>query len=384
MAAADVAPDRVRQAAAAASPAPAGGGVGIGFEAVTVAYRGNAVLRDFTLVARPGEILAVIGPSGSGKTTALRAVAGFVRPRQGRIRIGSRDVTELPPAERDLGIVVQNYALFPHMRIEENVAFGLRARGTPNGAVRERVRQCFAMVGMLDFVGRYPRELSGGQQQRVAIARALAIKPSVLLLDEPLSALDAQIRRSMLEELARLHRELPELTVLYVTHDQSEALTLAHRIAIMREGRLVAHGPSRELYRHPPNRFAAEFLGRANLLPVRLEGLEAGGSFARARFGAATVAARANPDLAAGATCLLCIRPHDLRLAPGGEPGMNVLEAQVRSAVWQGDQHSIAAEAEGTVLRLSSVPLAEPPVPGAPLRLYFSAESATFIPDHDG
>src|SRR6516162_4429248 len=166
MAAADVAPDRVRQAAAAASPAPAEGGVGIGFEAVTVAYRGNAVLRDFTLVARPGEILAVIGPSGSGKTTALRAVAGFVRPRQGRIRIGSRDVTELPPAERDLGIVVQNYALFPHMRIEENVAFGLRARGTSNSAVRDRVRQCLAMVGMLDFVGRYPRELSGGQQQR--------------------------------------------------------------------------------------------------------------------------------------------------------------------------------------------------------------------------
>src|SRR6516225_7586188 len=172
MAPVDVAIDRA--AAGTASSGLVGQGMGIGFDSVTVAYRGLVVLKDLSLTVHPGEILAVIGPSGSGKTTALRAVAGFVRPTQGRIRIGSRDVTELPPAERDLGIVVQNYALFPHMRIEENVGFGLRARGTSNGAVRERVRQCLAMVGMLDFVGRYPRELSGGQQQRVAIARALA------------------------------------------------------------------------------------------------------------------------------------------------------------------------------------------------------------------
>ena len=289
MAAVDMALTEARRVATTAATAA---GVGIGFEGVTVAYRGQVVLKDLSLTVHPGEILAIIGPSGSGKTTALRAVAGFVRPTAGRIRIGERDVTDLPPYARDLGMVVQNYALFPHMRVEENVAFGLRARRAPEALVQERVQECLRMVGMSAFLGRYPRELSGGQQQRIAIARALAIRPSVLLLDEPLSALDAQIRRSMVEELARLHRELPDLTVLYVTHDQTEALTLADRIAIMRDGRLVAHGGARDLYREPPNRFTAEFLGRANLLPVSLEALEEGGRLGRVRFGAATLRAR--------------------------------------------------------------------------------------------
>src|SRR5215469_12429359 len=282
MAPVDIAIDRAGAVTAAQSLAVEG--VGIGFDSVTVAYRGLAVLKDLTLTVHPGEILAIIGPSGSGKTTALRAVAGFVRPSGGRIRIGERDVTDLPPYARDLGMVVQNYALFPHMKVEENVAFGLRARKAPESLVQERIKESLRMVGMSNFVGRYPRQLSGGQQQRVAIARALAIRPSVLLLDEPLSALDAQIRRNMVEELARLHHELPSLTVLYVTHDQTEALTLGHRIAILRDGRLIAEGPSRELYRYPPNRFAAEFLGRANLLPVEVEGLEPDGRLARVRF----------------------------------------------------------------------------------------------------
>ncbi len=367
----------------AAKAAPPEGASGIGFEAVTVAYRGNAVLRDLTLTVEPGEILAIIGPSGCGKTTALRAAAGFVRPARGRIRIGQRDVTHLPPHARDLGMVVQNYALFPHMRVEENVAFGLRARRAAEGTVRERVRECLRMVGMSEFTGRYPRELSGGQQQRVAIARALAIRPIVLLLDEPLSALDAQIRRNMLEELAQLHRNLPELTVLYVTHDQTEALTLADRIAIMREGRLVSHGASRELYRSPPNRFTAEFLGRANLLPVRMESMEEGGRQARVRFGAFSLLAQAGAQLRLGAACLLCIRPHDLTLEPEGPAG-NVVEAKVVSTLWQGDQLSITVDAQGTTVRLASTPHAEPPRPGDSLRLHFRPEAATLIADDDG
>src|SRR5271169_6043340 len=167
------------------------------FDAVTVAYRGAIVLKPLTLDVAAGEILAMIGPSGSGKTTALRAVAGFVRPASGRIHIGSADVTDLPPYERGLAMVVQNYALFPHMRVEENVAFGLNARGAPKAMIGERVADSLRIVGMAQYAKRYPRELSGGQQQRVAIARALAVRPRVLLLDEPLSALDAQIRRSM-------------------------------------------------------------------------------------------------------------------------------------------------------------------------------------------
>jgi 2-aminoethylphosphonate transport system ATP-binding protein len=355
-------------------------GSGIGFENVSVAYRGVVVLADFSLSVEPGEIVAIIGPSGSGKTTALRAVAGFVRPARGRVRIGARDVTDVPPYDRGIGMVVQNYALFPHMRVEENVAFGLNARRAPGELVRARVRDCLHMVGMQDFARRYPRELSGGQQQRVAIARALAIRPRVLLLDEPLSALDAQIRRSMLEELARLHRELPSLTVLYVTHDQTEALTLADRIAIMREGRLVSYGSSQSLYRRPPNRFTAEFLGRANLLPVRVRTPRTNGH-AEVLFGSVRLAAQEHPSLDAGADCVLCIRPHDLAIEPDTGRG-NQLLGVVKSAVWQGDLHSIVFESQGQILRLVGPPLSKPPRPGMTLTVYFSADNAILIP-HD-
>jgi 2-aminoethylphosphonate transport system ATP-binding protein len=205
----------------------------------------------------------------------------------------------------------------------------------------------------------------------------------VLLLDEPLSALDAQIRRNMLEELAQLHRALPELTVLYVTHDQTEALTLADRIAVMRDGRLVSHGPSRELYRSPPNRFTAEFLGRANLLPVRMESSEEGGRAARVRFGEFSLWAQAQVRLRPGGACLLCIRPHDLTLEPRGKAD-NILEARVLSTLWQGDQLSITVDAQGTTLRLASTPLAEPPRLGDSLRLHFPPEAATLIAEDDG
>jgi len=255
-------------AATRAASVSTSGASGIAYEGVTVAYKGHVVLSDLNLRVEPGEIVAVIGPSGCGKTTALRAVAGFVHPVSGRVKIGDRDITDLAPYARDIGMVVQNYALFPHMRVDENVAFGLKARRASNDIIRARVSECLRMVGMGQYGHRYPRELSGGQQQRIAIARALAIHPRVLLLDEPLSALDAQIRRNMLDELAKLHQALPNLTVLYVTHDQTEALTLADRIAIMREGKLVSYGRSQALYTKPPNRFTAEFLGRANLLPV--------------------------------------------------------------------------------------------------------------------
>ena len=353
---------------------------GIHFDAVSVAYKGNTVLQPLTMTVEPGEIVAIIGPSGSGKTTALRAVAGFVKPASGRIRIGQRDVTDLPPYERGIGMVVQNYALFPHMRVEENVAFGLNARRAPKSEIESQVRECLRMVGMSDFIKRYPRELSGGQQQRVAIARALAIRPLVLLLDEPLSALDAQIRRNMLDELARLHRELPTLTVLYVTHDQTEALTLADRIAIMRDGKLVSFGPSQNLYRQPPNRFTAEFLGRANLLSVQLSASPSEGRFAKVKFGGTELWAQRHPMLQTGAHALLCIRPHEVTLKPvNGES--NRIEGIVRSVVWQGDMHSIAFETEGTALRLTCAPLGDPPRPGDTMAIHFAPEHAVLI-DH--
>ncbi|GAB0119927.1 ABC transporter ATP-binding protein [Acidisoma sp. 7E03] len=344
----------------------------IQFEDVSVAYGGLTVLSDLNLTVQPGEIVALIGPSGSGKTTALRAVAGFVRPSRGRILIGDRDVTDLPPYARRIGMVVQNYALFPHMRVEENVAFGLRAQGADRRTIGPRVAECLDLVGMGRYAKRLPRELSGGQQQRVAIARALAVRPQVLLLDEPLSALDTQIRRSMVEEIAKLHRDLPELTVLYVTHDQSEALTLADHIGIMRDGRLEACGETQTLFRTPPTRFAAEFLGRANILPILHEG---GGlvSFRGWRFSAA------NPHGLDAGAALLCLRPHHLRLAP--EAGCTQrLAATVTGVQWQGDALHVTLDAEGETLRLTCPPLGRPPGFGDRLDLFFDPAEVTLVP----
>jgi 2-aminoethylphosphonate transport system ATP-binding protein len=355
-------------------------GSSITFDAVTVAYRGTAVLKSFSLKVNPGEIVALIGPSGSGKTTALRAVAGFVRPTSGRIAIGGEDVTYTPPYARGLGMVVQNYALFPHMRVDENVAFGLRAQGAPRALLAERVRDCLRLVGMSNYAERLPRQLSGGQQQRVAIARALAIRPRVLLLDEPLSALDAQIRRAMVDEIAKLHRDLPNLTVLYVTHDQSEALTLADRIAILRDGKLSAFGPSRQLYRRPPNRFTAEFLGRANLLPVTLEEIDEESGMSRVRFGQHRLMAHSVPRIQVGERCLLCVRPHDLVLDEAGAPG-NVVGGNVASVLWHGEAHAITIVTGGSELRLASPPFLEPPQLGSTLKVRFDARDAVLVAD---
>ncbi len=309
--------------------------MGIRFDAVTVAYDGNVVLDALDLTVAPGEVMALLGPSGSGKTTALRAVAGFVRPASGRVLLGDRDVTDLPPHRRGIGMVVQSYALFPHLRVEDNVAFGLKARKVPKAEIRARVAEALEMTGMAAYARRHPRELSGGQQQRVAIARALAIRPDVLLLDEPLSALDAQLRSGMLAELARLHRELPEVSILYVTHDQVEALTLADRIAVMDKARLQACGTSRELYRAPADAFTASFVGNANLLPVTVG--SAGVSFADAEIAVDTAGA------VPGATATLCVRPHLVGIGAGP----NRLTGTVAEIQWRGATHRLYVDVAG-------------------------------------
>jgi 2-aminoethylphosphonate transport system ATP-binding protein len=352
------------------------------FDAVTVAYRNAIVLKPLTLDVAAGEILAMIGPSGSGKATALRAVAGFVRPASGRIHTGGADVTDLPPYERGLAMVVQNYALFPHMRVADNVAFGLKARAAPKKLIEERVDDALRIVGMQKFLTRYPRELSGGQQQRVAIARALAVRPRVLLLDEPLSALDAQIRRSMVEEIARLHADLPGLTILYVTHDQSEALTLADRIAILKDGSLSVVGRTSDLYRRPPNRFAAEFLGRANPLPVVVEGdvRKQGMVAVRAGDDRLVVASDGAPS---GARRLLCVRPQHLTLA--AEHGYsNRITGRLREVLWQGELTHLVAEVGDTVIRIVATRLPSLPKRGAPLDLFFAPVDASLIPEEAG
>ncbi|MET9125072.1 ABC transporter ATP-binding protein [Streptomyces sp. NPDC004528] len=340
---------------------------GVRFDRVSVVYDGTTVLDGLDLTVGPGEVMALLGPSGSGKTTALRAVAGFVRPASGRVFIGDRDVTDLPPHRRGIGMVVQQYALFPHLRVEENVAFGLRARKVARSEIRGRVAEALEMTGMAAYARRHPRELSGGQQQRVAIARALAIRPGVLLLDEPLSALDAQLRSGMLAELARLHRELPDVSILYVTHDQVEALTLADRIAVMDRARLRDCGTPRELYRTPRTEFTASFVGNANLLPVTV--------------GAGTVSLAGTElkvdtaDAAPGALATLCVRPHLVGLGPGP----NQVAGTVGEVQWRGSTHRLYVDVEGHRIMADLRELREPPVHGDPVTLHFAPDDAVLL-----
>ncbi|MCY0388199.1 ABC transporter ATP-binding protein [Robbsia sp. Bb-Pol-6] len=240
-------------------------------------YGGALAVSDFSLDIAEGEMVAFLGPSGCGKTTTLRMIAGFVAPSAGAIRIGDTDVTGLPPERRDTGMVFQRYALFPHMTVAQNVAFGLEMRRMSARDRKQRATEALDMVRMSPLAERYPRQLSGGQQQRVAIARALAIRPKVFLLDEPLSNLDAKLRVEVREEIRALQQRLG-LTTIFVTHDQEEALTVSDRLAIMHDGRVQQVGRADELYERPANRFVADFLGRMNFYEGHLgaDGFETG------------------------------------------------------------------------------------------------------------
>ena len=242
----------------------------VSIENISFGYGGALVLNDVSLAIEPGEYFCFLGPSGSGKTTLLRLVAGFGTPSQGRILIGGKDVTHLPPWERNLGMVFQSYALWPHMTVAKNVAFGLERRKLSRAEINSKVKAALERVGLAHLADRRPAQLSGGQQQRVALARTLVIEPAVLLLDEPLSNLDAKLRTEMRVELKRLQRELG-ITTIYVTHDQEEANAAAGRIAVLDGGKIQQIGSPVDMYDHPANRFVAAFLGTANLIEGKIE-----------------------------------------------------------------------------------------------------------------
>src|SRR5262249_54475117 len=227
-------------------------------------YQDAVAVADLSLEVERGAFVSLLGPSGCGKTSTLRMIAGLIRPTSGRTFIGGRDVTDLPPRRRRLAMVFQQFALFPHMTVADNVAFGLRMHGFPRRERQGRVEEALELVGMRELATRYPKHLSGGQQQRVALARAVVVEPEVLLLDEPLSNLDAKLRQRMRDELVRLHRRLG-ITSLYVTHDQEEAMVMSDLIAVMNEGRIVQLGTPRELYEQPKSPFVADFIGSSNL-----------------------------------------------------------------------------------------------------------------------
>jgi iron(III) transport system ATP-binding protein len=279
-------------------------------ENVSFGYGAAAVLNDVSLDIAPGEFFAFLGPSGSGKTTLLRLVAGFGAPNAGRILIGGKDVTRLAPWSRNVGMVFQSYALWPHMTVARNVAFGLERRKLPKAEIAEKVKAALALVGLSAYAERRPAQLSGGQQQRVALARTLVIEPQVLLLDEPLSNLDAKLRHEMRTEIKALQRKLG-LTAIYVTHDQEEANAIADRMAVLDNGVIQQVGAPLALYDSPTNRFVATFLGTTNLIEGRLD---ANGQFTGAEgFALSGVAG------APGAVCL-SIRPQAIGFADHGIP----------------------------------------------------------------
>ena len=232
-------------------------------------YASVVALDTLDLEVRDGEFITLLGPSGCGKTTTLRMIAGFVEPTAGRILLGDDDVTSVPPQRRAIGMVFQNYALFPHLTIEENIGFALKQRSVPREKIARRVSELLELIRLPDVAHRYPSEISGGQQQRVALARAVAHPPRVLLMDEPLGALDLKLRESMQAEIRRFQQEL-EITTVYVTHDQTEAMTISDRIAVMNLGKLEQLGTPREIYESPRTIFVADFVGRINLIPARV------------------------------------------------------------------------------------------------------------------
>jgi putative spermidine/putrescine transport system ATP-binding protein len=270
-------------------------------------------VREVSLTIADGEFLVLLGPSGCGKTTTLRMVAGFIEPSAGHVRLAGQDVTLLPPWKRNAGMVFQSYALFPHMTVAQNIAFGLEMRKLPRADIERRVEEALALVRLSGYGGRLPRQLSGGQQQRVALARALAIRPDVLLLDEPLSNLDAKLRQEVRVEIRELQRQLG-LTTVMVTHDQEEALTMADRLVVMNEGSVRQVGSQRDLYERPADRFVAGFVGRTTFLAGTVE---APGRF-RSDGGLALACAGGNPGRAA-----LSLRPERVEIGLQPRSGLD-------------------------------------------------------------
>ncbi|HPD15976.1 MAG TPA: ABC transporter ATP-binding protein [Planctomycetota bacterium] len=301
-------------------------------EGVTKSFDGTPVLREVSLAVAGGEFVTLVGPSGCGKTTLIRIIAGLELADAGSVILSGHDITRLPAHRRSVNTVFQDYALFPHLSVFENVAFGLRSRKVPQAEVARRVGAALDLLRLGDFARRHPHQLSGGQKQRVALARALVNEPEVLLLDEPMSALDAKLRGEVRLELRRLQRQLGRAFLL-VTHDQDEAMTVSDRLFVMREGQIEQSGPPAAVYERPRTRFVAEFLGSANLIP----GTASGGSV-ETRLGALTP--RCRPLWEEGT---LAIRPERVRLCKE-RPAANAVRARVREVIYCGDHVDLFME----------------------------------------
>lgn len=311
-------------------------GVSLTVRQVSKSYTGGQVyaIRDVSLSVPPGAFLTILGPSGSGKTTLLKLVAGLETPETGEVRIGDQDVTLRPPYEREIGMVFQNYALFPNMTVFDNIAFPLQMRRVPQAAITERVTEMLELVKMRGMHQRYPHELSGGQQQRIAVARALAFSPALMLLDEPLAALDRKLRQHMQVELKQIQRQTG-VTTIAVTHDQDEALTMSTHICVMNDGRIEQVGTPREVYDRPASSFVAGFVGEANLFPGRVTACGNGECSVETAWG--VLIGRAPPSSPATNTAVtVMIRPEVLHLGSAAGGSVNHLKGHCTDVIYEG------------------------------------------------
>ncbi|MBV9786217.1 MAG: ABC transporter ATP-binding protein [Acidisphaera sp.] len=347
---------------------------------VRKSYAAVTALSGVDLAVEEGEFLTLLGPSGSGKTTILNIIAGMIRPSAGRVYIRDADVTDVPPSKRQLGMVFQNYALMPHMTVFENIAFPLRVRKLPKAEIRARVEAVLRTVQLPDIAGRKPHELSGGQQQRVSIARCLVYNPSIILMDEPLGALDRKLREQMQLEIKRLHRELG-ITMLYVTHDQEEALVLSDRVCLVNRGAIEQIDVPARLYTRPASHFAATFLGDSNLLPGTLTAAHPAATV-RGPMQATIRAAEACPVQQDGAVSIL-VRPESIRLLEAGESACNMLEGTIDEVIFAGGTTRYQVKlGDRTIVTVRQTQDETRPVrqPGSAVRMGWTAASTILLP----
>jgi spermidine/putrescine ABC transporter ATP-binding subunit len=324
---------------------------------VTKQFGDITAVNDADLEIERGELITLLGPSGCGKTTTLRMIAGFETPTEGTVELNGNDVSNVPPYERNIGMVFQYFALFPHMTVADNIAFGLKMNGVDRSEINDRIAEVLDMISLPNVGDRYPQNLSGGQQQRVALARSLVVEPDVLLLDEPLSSLDKKLREEMRMEIMRLHREL-DVTMVYVTHNQTEALAISDRMAVMNDGHIRQIGPPTEVYQEPADEFVADFIGSANLI---------NGTVA-ANDGAYELSTELNSDFTAGLgtpidgreldtgdSVTVLLRPERLSLQPGVVDGPNTLTGTLREVTYLGSSAEyFVGLANGTEIQITS------------------------------
>ena len=322
-------------------------------ERIVKRYGKVKAVDDLSLEVQEGELLTLLGPSGCGKTTVLRCVSGFVRPDSGEIYLEDRKVTDIPPEKRGIGLVFQNYALWPHMTVFQNLAFGLEIKKLPKRVIREKVNRALAIVQLEGFEDRFPRQLSGGQQQRVALSRALVLEPDVLLLDEPLSNLDALLREQMRFEIAQIHKQ-SGITTIYVTHDQTEAMVISDRIAILDKGRIIQLGTPLDIYSKPANKFVAGFMGTTNFLHGKVAKIVKGYAVVTTEDGL-TITGRGH-SIEKGAEVDVAIRPESITFLSQAEAtdyanNPNVFEVEVARASYVGELIDYQLRMKSTLIR---------------------------------